>query len=382
MTDMAAVRRYDVDWLRVLAVLLLFVFHSARPFDEIGWHVKNVETSAGLIVFIGFMDQFHMPLFFLLSGAAAWFALKRRTKEAFVYERVLRLFVPLVFGAVLVAIPQMYFERRYYGVFDGSFLAFLPHVFDRADTVNDFGLGNFHLWFLEYLFYLTLAALPVFLYLRGERGRALIDRLARVCGRAGGIFLFAIPLAVAEIALRHSWPDNRGNLLYDWGNALCYFCFVVYGYVLVSDERFARATVRHWLAGLLLGTGAFLVFGAVRLEWLPIGPHSTAGYLIMWAAHGLAAWCLIVACLGLGRRYLTFTNGALRYAVQAALPLYLLHQTVIVGVAFYIVKWSATMPTKYAAILIASLATSLALYELAIKRVRPMRFMFGMRPRL
>ena len=37
----ASLRRYDIDWLRVLAMLVVFVFHCGRFFDMGGWHVKN-----------------------------------------------------------------------------------------------------------------------------------------------------------------------------------------------------------------------------------------------------------------------------------------------------------------------------------------------------
>ena len=38
-------RCYYVDWLRVLAMLLIFLFHCARFFDHGGWHVKNATKS-------------------------------------------------------------------------------------------------------------------------------------------------------------------------------------------------------------------------------------------------------------------------------------------------------------------------------------------------
>jgi glucan biosynthesis protein C len=69
-------RRYDIDWLRVLAVLLLFPFHSARIFDTFStWYVKNEVLSEALTYFITYVHPWHMPLLFLLAGASTWFAL-------------------------------------------------------------------------------------------------------------------------------------------------------------------------------------------------------------------------------------------------------------------------------------------------------------------
>ena len=99
-----SVRRYDLDWLRVFAVLILLFFHSARPFVEWRWHINN-ETVSGFITHIlGFINIWHMPLFFLLSGSAAWFALSLRPERSFAKERVKRLFIPLV----LVGCPVKY----------------------------------------------------------------------------------------------------------------------------------------------------------------------------------------------------------------------------------------------------------------------------------
>jgi len=37
-------RRYDLDWLRVLGILLVFIYHSTRFFNYGDWHVKNAVT--------------------------------------------------------------------------------------------------------------------------------------------------------------------------------------------------------------------------------------------------------------------------------------------------------------------------------------------------
>jgi len=377
----SATRRFDLDWLRALAVMLLFLFHSARPFDPLDWHIKDDHTSGALLGFIGFVDQFHMPLFFLLAGSGAWFALGLRGKETFVYERVLRLFVPMVCATFLAAVPQMYFERVYRGAFQGSFLAFLPHVFDRVEGFDSLRVGSYHLWFLEYLFYLSMAALPLFLCLRGERGRAFIDRVAAICEGGGLLVWFAIPLIVAEIALRSRWPDSRGTLFHDWGNVFYYGLFLVYGYILVADARLDRAVARSWPAALALGLAGFGLFGAAHLGLLPLDSHRGLGYAIQWTAHAFAAWALVVTWLGLARKHLSFTNRFLTYAGEAVLPVYILHQAVIMGIAFYVVQWQIPMLAKYLVILAASLGLTAVLYEFLVKRLSLLRFMFGMRPK-
>ena len=108
-TELSGRRRADIAWLRILAVLLLFPFHTARVFDI--WeefYVKNDQLSTALTYFIAFMEPWHMPLLFLLAGAASWFALGRRSGGRYAGERAKRLLVPFIFGLLVLIPPQSY----------------------------------------------------------------------------------------------------------------------------------------------------------------------------------------------------------------------------------------------------------------------------------
>jgi hypothetical protein len=76
-------RLYFLDWLRVIAVLGVFLFHAVYPFDLTAWHIKNAEQSTVVTFFIAFMFPWGMLFFFLLAGAGSWFALRRRTATAY-----------------------------------------------------------------------------------------------------------------------------------------------------------------------------------------------------------------------------------------------------------------------------------------------------------
>jgi fucose 4-O-acetylase-like acetyltransferase len=127
-----SVRRHDLDWLRVFAVFILLFFHSARPFDEWGWHIKNETVSGFITNILQFINIWHMPLFFLLSGSAAWFALSLRPERSFAKERVKRLFIPLIFGMAVIVPPQVYIERLFRGQFDGSYFSFYLEAFNGS----------------------------------------------------------------------------------------------------------------------------------------------------------------------------------------------------------------------------------------------------------
>src|SRR5215813_5407567 len=181
---MEATRRPDIDWLRVSAVYLLFVFHVGKVFDPAPfYHIRNADLSFSMLVLCGFVGLWHMPLFFLLAGWSAVASFQARGSHGGVVERVRKLAVPLLAGSVLLGPPIKYLELRsgldlhYAGLrvtaplqagfravtgglpvakpFDGSFLAFLPTFFTRLDRFT-----WSHLWFLAYLLTLTLLYLP------------------------------------------------------------------------------------------------------------------------------------------------------------------------------------------------------------------------------
>jgi len=92
-------RRYDLDGLRVLGVLLLIPFHVALIFvldPNAIMYIKDVVNSRVLEVAAGFVHMWHMPMLFIISGSATYFAFGFRSAGQYVRERFLRLFTPIV----------------------------------------------------------------------------------------------------------------------------------------------------------------------------------------------------------------------------------------------------------------------------------------------
>ncbi len=371
-------RRHDIDWLRVLAVLLLVPYHTAVIFDR--GHVSYIkgQPNAVMEAFAHFLFQWHMPLFFLLSGAATRFSLGVRSGGQYIGERTKRLAVPLVFGTLAIIPLMVYYQRLYYHEFVGSYVDFYPHFFEGIYPRGNFSWG--HLWFLAYLFVFSMLALPLFLSLRKGSGGRLVAGLASVCERRGAIFLLAVPLAISEAALRARWP-NFQNLYDDWANFSFYLIVFIYGYLLFSDARFGRALERH--ARVSLGLGLICMSAIFALRWTGAAP--AAGYSPGWISYmiltGFNSWFWIVAILGFGRRYLNFGNKVLKYAVEAALPFYVLHHAVIVVTGYYALKLNAGVLEKFLVICVASLIATIFLYDSLVRRTKAARLLFGMKPR-
>jgi peptidoglycan/LPS O-acetylase OafA/YrhL len=362
-------RRYDIDWLRIAVVFMLIPYHSSRIFDI--WepfYVKNTQTSAALTVIRALLDPWGMPLLFLIAGAASWFSLRRRSGAQYLRERVLRLIIPLIFGLTVIVPPQAYIAWLGQG-HEGSYWQFFQGywVIDPEDLTGfsgKFALG--HLWFILFLFVFSLAALPLFLFLKGPSGRRTVGRLAELCQRPGVIFLFVIPLWVSEAL------PSLGDL-----NPFAYILIFTAGFVLFSDSRFQASLDRSWRWALGLGTITLLLVMAVRFSGLKFAEYSWQSTLFDLVRH-FCVWALVIGSLGFGHCYFNRSNPFLPYLGAIAYPFYILHQTVIVIIGFYILRWNIGVLPKFLIIASISFGIVLGLCDLT-RRWNVTRSMLGMK---
>jgi peptidoglycan/LPS O-acetylase OafA/YrhL len=376
-----SVRLHYLDWLRVLAILGVFFFHSLRAFDEIPWWINNAEKSGPVTLFIVFFLPWGMPLFFFLSGAGTWFALRRRTARQYAGERVQRLLVPFIVGCLLLTPIQLYFHWLHMSQ-TGAFAGTLWEFFLWRKPVlgpQVFGWVGYHLWFLGFLFTYSLLALPLFVWFKRAAGQRTIDWLARLGQRRGGLVLFVIPLVVLQLALRPFFAGYQ-----DWADFVNMLVFFVYGFILYADDRFEPAVRRDW--PLMLATGVlgtlFVLVGivvGVGIEWRD--SPGTPGFYLFWSVWSIIGWCWTLFMLYVGMRYLAFTNNRLVYGRGTIVPFYLLHQPVIIAIAFFVVQWDAGLTLKIPVVVLASLLVTLGLVELVIKRATVLRGVFGMKTR-
>jgi hypothetical protein len=317
----------------------------------------------------------------LLSGAASRFALRRRTPRQYAVERFQRLLIPFIVGALLFTPVQLYFEwshKTQTGDFAGTLLDFAA---SREVGFNPqvFGWAGYHLWFLGFLVAYAIIALPLFRWLGQDAGRRFVDWLARLCDRRGGLFLFLIPLVLVQLILRPFFPAEH-----HWTDFAYTFVFFVSGHILYADDRFIRAIRRDWplmSAAGILSTLYFMVTAAagVALEWM--STPGTPQFYLGWSVFSVNSWCWTMFVLYIGMRFLDFSNRWLRYGGETIMPLFVLHQPVIIVIAYFVVQWEAGILVKLLVVVLGSFLITLGLVELLIKPFRPIRMLFGMRPK-
>jgi len=375
-TPVTSGRLYYLDWLRVLGMFGIFFFHNARFYDSFtDWTVKNATTNLGATMLIAIMSNFIMPLFFLVSGAAVYYALRSRKAGQFVQERSLRLLIPLIFGMLIIVAPQAYFGAVSHGEMTGGY-NFLQIYWLYLQTLPD--LNWFHLWYLAYLLVFSLVALPVFVNWKG--GKSVISRMATALNNPWAwLAALVLLLAVVDIFLDPGgyWGDRtQANF-----SRVAYLLFFIAGYLIFANARIMEAIekLRWWslgagIAGLACGALFFYDILIDREAYFGSGGFA-ASQIVM----AIVTWGWLFAFLGLAKRYLNSTNRFLAYANEAVLPFYILHQTVIISIGFCVVQWNMHAGLKYLMISTTSFIGIMLIYELLVRRVNVFRFLFGMR---
>jgi peptidoglycan/LPS O-acetylase OafA/YrhL len=309
-----------------------------------------------------------MPLLFAISGAGLWYAMGRRRGVEVVRERTLRLLVPVIVAMFLTVPPQIYFRRLFLNQWQGSYFDFLLTRVLRFQLYPQGDFGWMHLWFIAYLYVYVLLLLPVLL--RWRRSAVQVQP-------GTWLYFLVVPLAVNEAVLRPLFPGTL-NLLGDW--------YVFNQYLLITLFGFLLASIRegwNWLESHRRLSFSFSVVSVVALLALfrlgPAQPHFAA---IDAVVGNVFTWTSLLAFVGYGRRYLSFENGLLRWARDASYPIYILHQTLIVVIGYFVVQQPWNAMVKYGAIWLGALAACVLLYELCIRRTAITRVMFGMKAKL
>lgn len=365
-------RVHHIDWLRVLAVLLLLPFHVSRVFNYgEPFYVKSEYTSIALGYALGFISVWHMPLLFLLAGASSYFALRKRTGAQYAGERVTRLLVPFLFGWLVLIPPQTWYGARFNSGYTESFVYYITsgdwlvwNIRDGGDYYGGFGMG--HLWFILWLFVISLIALPLLTWGRSEKGGAALQRFAARLARPAWW-----PLAAFIIFVGEAMPDPVGK------NPFYFLAFFALGYVAMFDGAFIESAERHRVVALALGIVISAVWVATG-TWRDSLPDPSFEIVAVVLVGEMGRWLVMVGALGMGKRYLDRGSPSLAYLAPASYPLYLFHQTAIVVLAFYIVQLPLGGIAQWTVLLVAATVSTFALYE-AARRLPGVRTLVGIK---
>jgi len=367
-------RKYEIDYLRVYAFLLLILFHAGMAFVPWDFYVKNNETSVFFDYPMYFTHQWRLPLLFIISGIGTYFSISRRNLSGFAGERFRRLIIPLIFGMLVVVPPQVYFERLVEGVSYSSYWDFYIHdAFTKGFYGNESG-GNIswhHLWFIMYLFIysMVLIVLKKALDLFSPYFKKLIQR----SGEWGILIFLCIPVFLCEYYLFPLFPDNRA-LKDDWFILCEYGWFFLCGYLIAKNmDTIWPVFRRSKYITLCIGIIAYAVYGCLFL-------FKPDAIFLISISRSIHIWCMLFAILGFAIQYLNKKSSWLSYANEAVYPFYILHQTAIIAIVYYIRDWDLNIFLKFVIVVAGTTLSCWVLYHFLIRKIGALRFLFGMKP--
>jgi hypothetical protein len=371
-------RMYYIDWLRVIAFGLLFVFHSLRLFDTYPWHLKNAETSTSINYIIEFMHSWRMYIIFLVSGAGTYFAMKSK-KENFLNGRLKRLIIPYIFGVFILIPPQKFFEAIQQSGFEGNYLHFLTQLPNGLINEN-FGWNliwtgylGYHIWYLVYLFVQTLLFLPLF--------KLLLRYQNKVCEHSNKLFrsfysiwFILIPFVLLEFLLRPVFPHYL-----NWADFATFSLYFLIGFLLQINQNIILFIEKNAYKFLLIAVTCWSLYLFNKTFFDNIStPEYHLNYFFSIILKNLNSISWVFAFTGLGKKYLNFNHRYLNDLNQGILPFYILHQTLIIIVGYYIVSMNLTITVKFVFVFLVSFILTIGSYQI-IWRIRFLRFLFGMK---
>jgi glucan biosynthesis protein C len=379
METTLSTRRHDLDWLRLIAILILLFFHTGMWFNKWGWHVKNSETSISFNYWMVWLHFWRMPLLLFISGAGTYMALGKRTTSQFVGERFTRLFIPLLFGMFVVVPPQIYYEhiKEY-----SSYWDFYKTVFE----FKPYPKGSFswhHLWFVLYLLLYSLIALPFLSYLRSAKSVSFRDRVFKLLSSPAGIlFIPSVFILITQVLLRPYFDEETHDLVHDWAYFVFYFCFFLFGMLCYSNSKLWQAIGEN--RKFLLSAALFILvpfyacyFHFRELLTLPWSIDTVETIFDVTAI--FLSWFTVITVIAYGQHYLNKPHPWLPYFNEGLYPFYILHQTVIISIGYYICQLDWGIAAKFWSISLLTLISCVAFYLFVIRPINIMRLFFGVK---
>ena len=377
----AAVRRYDLDWLRVFAFSLLIFYHIGMLYVERwGFHFKSAYTSTFLENIMLLANPWRMALLWMISGVATSYLLNKFRWWEFLGQRSVRLLLPLALGVWVIVPPQLFVEMSANGDFSGTYPMFYRAFLDlESPQFTDYSAGIWphvdvnHLWYLRELWTFTLLLIVALPLLNWVRTSELFQRVMLPLGSISVLLSAPLILTGVELAV---FPD----LGTEGRRKALGLSFFLLGYLLTHQERVWRSLCdsRHLAAALaLLAYSVYLA--AYHLVWLQNsnGLSTTQATGMILLDH-LMRWFCLCAVFGFAVRYLNRRSPWLTYLSPGVYPFYLVHQTVILLAAFYLADLSLGPVIEPIFVIVTTICGCLLTYEL-VRRVPLLRPIFGLK---
>lgn len=363
----ASPRYFELDWLRVILILAVFLHHCLMPFNGDDWHIMNTQSSRLLDDAMVYFEQFRLPSLFFVAGAGAFILLNKRSPTAFIKDKVTRLLLPLVIGVIFVVPPQTYIEN----INDhASYLKAYPEILLNFDTN--------HLWFIEFLFVFMLVAIPLHRLITHGSSHRVLAKISNALINPYILLVLGGGIGTIRVLLKCVYPENSHSIL-NLSTTLFYLAFFALGMLFLSNLSCWQSLKLNRRTNLcLLAATSILFYMYYFIDFSPYFSLQTR-WSIWWFLCTLVSWLGLVTVVGYAQQYLSHGAKYLSLSNELIYPFYIFHQSVIVILGYQIIAMD--MPILGKALLL--IATSFILTGLicryCIAPFNLFRRMFGLK---
>lgn len=351
-------RKNEIDWIRNIAILMLFPYHTAVIFDNMGsFFIKAQYSHQVATIFIASTFFWYMPLLFFLAGASTYHAFGKRNTKAYIKERCTKLLMPLMIGLLTVVPSQVYYALRWRGQYTGNVFEFYRNFLFRVTDFKgtDGAFTPAHLWFIMFLFVISLMAIPILKWINTQRGIKFINSAKGKFLNYKGFFLGYGIFMLAEIVPRLGDKSLMQNLL-----------LFIFGYICYSDDEFTdkidlkrRKCLMISVVGTAISTIIYILVSNA------LSPRMSL--VILVTCTNAVVIPAILTIVGYGRRFFTRNNWTLKKLNEHSFYIYILHQPVLIACAYYILPLKISGYIKVTLILLISfIVTMIACYILRL----------------
>jgi hypothetical protein len=372
-------RHYGMDWLRIGAFQLLILYHVGMAFVPWDFQVKDADPPiAWATVLMLLTNPWRLSLLFAVSGyaSAALFARQEGGMGAFLMSRLARLGVPLLFGMAVLVTPQPWVWLVTHFGYSDDFGTFLLRDYYSFRSISGVIVPTWmHLWFVAYLlgYTLVLGALLSLPEPVRKAGRNLCERLL---GGPGLLPLGILFVYVSRGWINPGWEEN--HLFYgDWSAHANYLPVFLFGYILRGSEPIRIAIGRWWPTAAVAAVAGWIV-----LAWFELTFGTELAPPALWPLHGFArafeSWGAMIALIGVADRFWNVDSHWRPMLAEAVFPFYLVHQTIIIIVGYWLLATDTGPLTRFLVLLASTVAGCWAFY-LGGRRVRWLRPLIGLK---
>ncbi len=350
-------RKYFIDNLRWMAILLLFPFHASQIWsggEYSGFYVWS-HTSTALYLFSTAVYPWYMTLLFVIAGISCKYSLQIRTNRQFIVERIKKLLVPFLFG-LLVFVPVMtYIAEVFFNGYTGTYLQQYGLFFTKETDLTGYhgGFTPAHLWFLLYLFVVSVTAILI----------VLLQKKFLPGFKVGNLPYFYIVFLFAPEWMCQYILNIGGKSL---GQFLILFLF---GYYILSEESILKKLQRYRFVSLVL----FIISGSLYTYLYCL---ENIRNILMDGLYIFYGWMGIITLIGIGRSKLNFHSRLSDYLTRASFPVYIIHMPILVAAGFFVLRLPIGVAGQISLIVLISYAATFILYEF-IKRIPVLRSFLG-----